>query len=448
MRIIKMLLSVALVGVLGTGAFFGYNYYAAKDVFNEKVYVKKNNKDRESLHDNKINVLLLGSDTRGSKLGKERADTILVANIDLDHEKINLMSVPRDTKVKIKNRTHKINQAHALGGPELMQEEVEELTGLEIDYFVETNFEGFKEVIDVIGGIKLDVERRMYKPTEDIDLRPGVQKLNGRQALAYVRWRGDARADLARVERQQKFLKTILDQTATIANLPKIPKIINAVGDNVLTDMAFDEIMQLSKTVVTGNFAFNSFTLPGTPKTIGGASYFVADEEAIKQYMLALNDGTLTDDMMTNIVAMTSKNHRDDGETKTTKKRQPVANTKPKPSSKNTTAPSKTTEKPAGDTGDQTKGNNSSGTNNGANNPDDSANTADPNNSSDTNEDDSNNNVKDNPSTGDTKGSDKGAEENPKTNPSTPTGGGQTSNETKTTNGGSANINPLPVPGV
>lgn len=440
MRIVKMLLSVALVGVLGTGAFFGYNYYAAKDIFNEKVYVNKTSKDRESFHDNKVNILVLGSDTRGSKLGKERADTILVANVDLDNKKINLMSVPRDTKVQIKNRTHKINQAHALGGPELMQEEVEKLTGLEIDYFVETNFEGFKEVIDVIGGIKLDVEKRMYKPTEDIDLRPGLQKLNGRQALGYVRWRGDARADLARVERQQKFFKTLLDQTATIANLPKIPKIINAVGDNVLTDMSFDEIMQVSKNVITGEFAFNSFTLPGTPKTIGGASYFVADEDAIKQYMLAMNEGNLTDDMMTNILAMTSKNHKNTAETKSTTKRKSSSTTKQnQTTAKDKPSTSQSAAKPVQDINDKTEQNS---------NPTDADNP----------EKAPQNNSTDNTASGETK--------KPQTNPNeqgspdqgNPTGAEQTPSKSGSSDGGStrpdssdnqsSKDSTLPVPGV
>src|SRR5690606_13458695 len=122
-----------------------------------------------------------------------RTDTIILATIDKAEGSIHAVAIPRDTRVRIPGRSgyDRINAAHAYGGPKLAVRTVEELLGIEIDYYVRIDYEGFETIIDTLGGVVIDVERPMRYVDRaqglDIDLKPGVQLLNGKQALDYVR---------------------------------------------------------------------------------------------------------------------------------------------------------------------------------------------------------------------------------------------------------------------
>jgi len=149
-----------------------------------------------------ITVLLLGTDSRpGETVG--RTDTIIVARVDTAENRLSLLSIPRDTRVNIpKHGMDKINSANVYGGPTLTARVVSDLIGMPVQYYALTNWESFKEMVDTLGGITIDVEKRMYYydradgPEYIIDLQPGVQRLDGRKALQYVRWRNDALGDI------------------------------------------------------------------------------------------------------------------------------------------------------------------------------------------------------------------------------------------------------------
>lgn len=233
----------------------------------------------------RVNILIMGVDRRKDE--PTRADTLMVAMVDLTEKKIDLVSIPRDTRVAIEGVDYKtrINHAHAYGGVDLTKQTVEQFLGIPIHYYVESYFQGFINTIDIIGGLDLDVEQRMYNRDEDIDLKKGYQHLDGRGALGYVRFR-DGEGDLGRIERQQKFVAVLADKVFKPSIFFKLPSIAWEMHRNVLADLSVSEGIYLtSKLKSAGSGGIIHHTLPGTPKYIGGASYYVAEDEEVAAFI-------------------------------------------------------------------------------------------------------------------------------------------------------------------
>ncbi|GAW93853.1 LCP family protein [Calderihabitans maritimus] len=231
----------------------------------------------------RFNILLLGVDQREDETS--RADTIMVAFLDPGEKTVRLLSIPRDTYAEIPGRgREKINHAHAYGGPELMVKTVENFLGISLDGYVEVNFEGFIKVIDLLGGVKINVEKRMHYPPEGINLYPGLQTLDGQKALQYVRFRSDGRGDIGRIERQQKFLQLLADQALRLKNLPKLPGIIQEIWANTRTDLSLTEIISLTAAFKeVEEISIEAKTVPGEPTYINGLSYWKPDHEQLQK---------------------------------------------------------------------------------------------------------------------------------------------------------------------
>ncbi len=227
-------------------------------------------------------ILLLGCDKRSNDSG--RSDTIMVAFLHSKNMTVDLLSIPRDTYVQISGGGKtKINHAYAYGGIPLARATVENYLGIEIDNYAEIDFQGFAAMVDALGGIEMDVEKDMYYPAEGIDLKEGFQKLDGDQALQYVRFRSDAMADIGRIGRQQKFMKTLADQLLSLSSVWKLPKLVSAISSNMETDITTQEMLALAN--LYKKAASNSITtemLPGDPKYINNVSYWIADTAALQ----------------------------------------------------------------------------------------------------------------------------------------------------------------------
>lgn len=226
--------------------------------------------------DGVMTLLLLGCDMRDGE-NSGRSDTIMLAFVNLNEGAVNLLSIPRDTRVALAEGrgTTKINHAYAYGGMSLTRKTIENFLDVEIDRYVQVDFEGFAGIIDALGGIDYNVEQRMYKPEENIDLQPGQQKLDGHDALAYVRWRGTATADIGRVERQQKFIKATIEQVMSTGTIFKLPQLVGTINEAVHTDFTLEEMVGLIN--IYKDFAaveFNSDKLPGHDAYISGISYW------------------------------------------------------------------------------------------------------------------------------------------------------------------------------
>jgi LCP family protein required for cell wall assembly len=266
-------------------SIFTYGGYRFAEWWLNKSYASGGEKlpSEEILPDDKrLNVLLLGVDQRGNE--PARSDTIIVAFLDLKKPDVKLLSIPRDTRVDIPGRgKQKLNHSHAFGGPELTAEVVSDLLGVEIDKYVEVNFENFEKIIDTLGGIEMNVEKRMLYKAEGIDLQPGLQRLNGHDALGYVRYRSDG-DDTTRIKRQQKFLKELAEETIKLSTVWKLPKLVSEVNESVKTNLSTKEMLALANVMrKTDTSAIEGTMLPGTPEYIGGISYWLADEEEVKK---------------------------------------------------------------------------------------------------------------------------------------------------------------------
>lgn len=234
----------------------------------------------------RTNILLLGADARSGET-ISRSDTIILASIDPKLNKAALVSIPRDTKISgsAAGGMDKINAANVTGGPELAVEKVEELMNEKIDYYVEIDFEGFKNIIDALGGVTIDVDQKMYKPSEDINLKPGLQTLDGAGALAFVRFRDYPMGDIERAEHQQAFLKALGQEVLKPSTIIKLPTLVKEIQANVKTNLGLKYMLKIASWAP--GFTSESIvaqTLPGSfynQRNAQGeltASYWIADK--------------------------------------------------------------------------------------------------------------------------------------------------------------------------
>lgn len=201
------------------------------------------------------NVLLLGADysyTAGHRLkgGPARSDTIIVMGVDPASKRINMISIPRDTRALVRGRYDKINSAMALGGPELTAKAVSELLGVPIHDYVMVNTEGLERLVDVMGGVPIYVEKDMAYDDNTaklhIHLQKGWKNLSGDEAHQYVRFRHDELGDIGRVQRQQQFLRAAATSLLSPTTLTRAPQMLNTVRENVSTNLRGAEMMQLA----------------------------------------------------------------------------------------------------------------------------------------------------------------------------------------------------------
>lgn len=290
--------SVLLVAALIAGGFAVLHKDRADDFS-----VKNNSKDKYSEDISVPDQLKTTIAVFGTDKGELRTDVIFVVSIDKEKDFIEVVSIPRDTKViwdaeqKAAMRAtkgysasiSKINEMLVHGGKENIYEltiaEIEKLTDVKVDNYIIINLDIFKEVIDVIGGVEVDVPQRMYYTDRSqglyIDLQPGVQVLDGEHAEMFVRFRKYPTGDVARVYAQQLFMNGVIKEIQQPSTLIRIPKLINIVFDKIDTDLSIKEMLKYATLIEDfslTNVKFN--VLPGIGRYENGVSYFIVDEEA------------------------------------------------------------------------------------------------------------------------------------------------------------------------
>ena len=253
----------------------------------------------------RLNVLLLGVDARKGET-MARSDTLILASVDTKSKQMSLLSIPRDTRVNIpKHGWDKINAADALGGPEMSMKVVSDLLGIPVKYYVQANFNGFKNIVDALGGVTLDVEQNMYHEDPDdggayeINLRKGVQRLDGDKALQYVRYREYAMGDIDRTTHQQRFLVALAKEMLQPSTILKLPTLVPEINKHVKTNLSVSDMVTLAsagKKLENGNIVAQ--TLPGRPLNIDGGSYWGVDPAEAKQMVAKLFNG----ETVTNVV--------------------------------------------------------------------------------------------------------------------------------------------------
>ena len=305
-RILPFILVILFIMSAVAGAML-----ATSSVFEpkKKIPVTQIEKERENKNaelikaKNKATILIMGVDVREDDVG--RSDTLMVATVDPKYDKASLLSIPRDTRVRIYGYGYdKINAAYAYGGEPLTENTVENLIGIDIDHYVIVNVRSFVKIIDAIGGVDIYVPKRMYyeDPWDDdggllIDLYPGRQHMDGKTAVTYVRYR-DSEGDIGRIQRQQQFVEACIDKVTSPEIITKIPDIIREVYNAVDTDMNFRELLELAGAVKAAQKnGLVTDMVPGYPLYIDEISYWIPDVEEVR-YAMAMGLDVVFDERM------------------------------------------------------------------------------------------------------------------------------------------------------
>ena len=254
--------------------------------------------DRLSL---KKNIVVLGVDERAEEHDVGRSDTLFVVMFDTQTKNASLLSIPRDTRVRIpKHGWDKINHAYAYGGRELTQKTVEELLGLHIDNYVMVDFKGFKGLVDAIGGVDINVEKDMYyRDSWDgftIDIKKGMQHMDGETAIQYVRYR-DEEGDIGRIRRQQHFIMAVYDRISSADMLLHIPGLAQQLSAMIKTDLPINDMLNLGKALhsMVREKGLSMAMVPGTPEYIDDISYWQPDITDLRELMVKMQGAEMTD---------------------------------------------------------------------------------------------------------------------------------------------------------
>lgn len=301
---------IAMV-ILFIGAIFAIFLFAdnkefledefGQDSFVTKLFLKltQSNTNKEKAEFNlpfgprKQNILLLGVDSNGADSDLwvgTRTDTIVLLNIDPRSKSLNAISIPRDSKVYLPKNMgiQKINAAHAIGGIDMTIKTIEDTLGVKVDRYIMVHDEAVRKIVDALGGIDIYVEKNMhyndYSGNLHINLTKGDHHLNADEAIGYLRFRHDAMGDIGRTQRQQWFLRGLLQEMQKPQTIAKIPQILSIAKEYIKTDMSLYEMSQYA--ALAKHFDIDNIeiaTLPGAPNKKGYTSYWILDPEKTQE---------------------------------------------------------------------------------------------------------------------------------------------------------------------
>ncbi|MEJ5252846.1 MAG: LCP family protein [Chthonomonadetes bacterium] len=289
-RVLWALLSLGVIAGAGiAGALLGYNQKAVRPItVQELVSPAFEGMDR-------VRILALGVDQASGN-----TDTIIVATVDFKNRAVYALSIPRDTRVDIPGHgTFKINAAYAWGGLNTAKQVTENLLGITIDRVVLVRLEGFRRIVDLLGGVEVDIEKDMHyvdrKQRLYIHLKKGYRLLDGEKAMQYVRFRHDPLGDLGRIQRQQKFLKALAAKMFQWQEIDKLPELTRQIMEQIETDMTTREVLHLARfgKDLPPERIFSG-VLPGAPQNIDGISYYIPDEMRAAHALDELEQNALT----------------------------------------------------------------------------------------------------------------------------------------------------------
>jgi polyisoprenyl-teichoic acid--peptidoglycan teichoic acid transferase len=279
-RILGIVVILLLIG----GGAYAYSIYHSLNktvsTMHEKIDREKSDKrTKEVSFESKdpFSVLLLGVDEREGDRG--RSDTMIVITVNPNTNTTEMLSIPRDTRVEIvgKGVEDKINHAYAFGGVEMSMDTVENFLDIPIDYYAKINMDGFKDIVDAVGGVTVN---------NDLDFTYGGQhfsegelKLSGAEALLYTRMRKlDPRGDFGRQQRQRQVIEAVMKEGASISSLWNYGDIFNSIGENVKTNLSFDQMVDIQKNYKNAIANIKQQQISGSGTKIGGIYYYIVPE--------------------------------------------------------------------------------------------------------------------------------------------------------------------------
>ena len=269
----KKIVIVVLVGIILLAASLSY-----------LLFIPQTNSSSE-----RINVLFLGADARTPQT-QGYTDSINILSIDKNTKEVSILSIPRDTKVQIAGKgVDKINSAYAYGNINTTKETVENFLKVRIDYYVLVDFTDFKELVDSLGGITMNVEPHISAVRPELHGKTGVSKLTGDEALIYVRFRQDSESEGGRMKRHREAITAIINEALNPSNILQAPTVLNQLRKNVKTDIPPLETTVIEK-LITGFNIDNAKTgvVTGEYTHINGINYMIPDMNKTEKTIINL----------------------------------------------------------------------------------------------------------------------------------------------------------------
>lgn len=279
---------IFLLILFGLGAYVYSIYHSlttAVDTMHKPIERKVSEKRTEEVTLEKkepFSVLMLGVDEREGDKG--RSDTIIVLTVNPNKNSIKMLSIPRDTRTEIigHDTVDKMNHAYAFGGEEMSMNTVEHFLDIPIDYYVKINMEGFKDIVNAVGGITIN--NPFAFSDYGYDFKKGNITLDGDEALVFVRMRKqDPSGDYGRQQRQRLVIQGVIDKGASFSSLTRFHNIFGALGKNVKTNLTFDEMIDIQKNYKDTRHNLEQIQMEGEGKYINSISYQIISEEEQKR---------------------------------------------------------------------------------------------------------------------------------------------------------------------
>lgn len=237
LRVILIIIVAVISGTVGIAYGWAQGQVRSVQSKDPGAVSKAKRKLAPALPGQPVNILFLGADHAGPG-DPGRSDSLMLVRLDPQTKSISMLSVPRDLWVSIPGYgMNKINAAYSFGGPALSVQTFTQVTGLPVNHFVRADFSGFWRLVNALGGVYLQVDHRYFAYTAD-DQLPGYQRLNGTQALRFVRFRHDQYADFGRMQRQQLFLRELQRQSKRWRDWAHLPRLIRAVARMTVSDIS------------------------------------------------------------------------------------------------------------------------------------------------------------------------------------------------------------------
>jgi polyisoprenyl-teichoic acid--peptidoglycan teichoic acid transferase len=261
----------------------------------EKKEVAKSLTQLSTDPDASVNTLIMGSDA-GSNKGEDgwcRSDVMMLVCLQERDKRAVVLSIPRDTKVELPGHgTNKVNAAHSYGGPSGAIDAVKSLTGIDVHHFISMNFEGFKKIINAIGGVPIHLTTPINDPHAGY-LPAGDLMLDGEQALIIVRSRRLPAGDLDRIRSQQAFIKALMHKAETMKDVWKAKQLVDIIASTCQMDYTAGQLTSLAEELRGFSVENVQFvTVPGDAKNIGGVSYYVANMPMLAQVATEIKQNT------------------------------------------------------------------------------------------------------------------------------------------------------------
>jgi polyisoprenyl-teichoic acid--peptidoglycan teichoic acid transferase len=292
------------IGSLSYGGYLAYKFANATSDANQELERGEKSERRIAPVDpskDNFSVLFVGIDSSKTRVEERnlsedhsRTDALILATFNKEEKSIKMVSIPRDSRVNIvgKGFADRINHAHAFGGIDMTVATMEELFDIPVDYYVKLNFNAFMDIVDTLGGVEVDVPFEITEQDSQdnqgaITLKPGLQTLDGEEALAFSRYRKDS--DIYRGGRQQQVIQAIVNKSVSVTALPKYDEIIDHFGENILTNFTLGNIVALSN--YSGSIEdIESLTLAGGDLWLNGAYYYQIDDSSLEEVSQAFKD--------------------------------------------------------------------------------------------------------------------------------------------------------------